>query len=53
VADLFCKQSRRRVGDLFSALWSNEDLENYALAQRVLEGRYEFLEQGVADPADA
>jgi alkylation response protein AidB-like acyl-CoA dehydrogenase len=53
LADLFCKQSRRRVGDLFRALWSNEDVENYALAQRVLEGRYALLEEGFADPADA
>jgi alkylation response protein AidB-like acyl-CoA dehydrogenase len=52
LADLFCKQSQRRVGALFSALWSNEDVENYALAQRVLEGRYAFLEEGVADPSD-
>jgi alkylation response protein AidB-like acyl-CoA dehydrogenase len=52
LADLFCKQARRRVGSLFEALWSNEDVENYALAQGVLEGRYRFLEEGVADPAD-
>jgi alkylation response protein AidB-like acyl-CoA dehydrogenase len=52
LADLFCKQSRRRVGDLFRALWRNEDVENYALAQRLLGGRYAFLEEGFADPAD-
>ncbi|HKH17172.1 MAG TPA: acyl-CoA dehydrogenase family protein [Solirubrobacteraceae bacterium] len=53
LADLFCKHSRRRVGELFRALWSNEDVENYALAQRVLEGRYALLEEGFADPAGA
>jgi hypothetical protein len=53
LADLFCKQARRRVGDLFAALWSNDDVESYALAQRVLEGRYALLEEGFADPADA
>src|SRR5215211_155104 len=53
LADLFCKQSQRRVGDLFRALWSNEDVENYALAQWVLDGRYTFLEEGVVDPADS
>jgi hypothetical protein len=52
LADLFCKQAERRVGLLFSALWSNEDTDNYALAQKVLEGRYAFLEEGVTDPAD-
>jgi alkylation response protein AidB-like acyl-CoA dehydrogenase len=51
LADLFCRQARRRVGDLFRALWSNEDVENHALAQRVLEGRYTFIEEGVADPS--
>jgi hypothetical protein len=53
LADLFCKQARRRVGDLFGALWSNDDVANYALAQRVLEGRYALLEEGFADPADS
>ena len=53
LADLFCKQARRRVGELFAALWTNDDVENYALAQRVLEGRYALLEEGFADPADA
>ncbi|HTE58961.1 MAG TPA: acyl-CoA dehydrogenase family protein [Solirubrobacteraceae bacterium] len=51
LADLFCKHARRRVGDLFGALWSNDDVDNYALAQRVLEGRYAFLEEGIADPS--
>jgi hypothetical protein len=51
LADLFCKQAQRRVGDLFGALWSNEDVENYALAQGVLAGRYAFLEEGIADPS--
>ena len=53
LADLFCRQARRRVGALFHALWNNDDVENYALAQRVLEGRYAFVEEGIADPADA
>jgi hypothetical protein len=51
LADLFCRQARRRVGGLFDALWNNEDVKNYALAQRVLEGRYTFLEEGIADPS--
>jgi Acyl-CoA dehydrogenase, C-terminal domain len=51
LADLFCRQARRRVAGLFDALWNNEDVENYALAQRVLEGRYTFLEEGIADPS--
>jgi hypothetical protein len=51
LADLFCKQARRRVDELFTALWSNDDEDNYAGAQRVLEGRYAWLEQGIVDPS--
>jgi len=51
LADLFCKQAGRRVRDLFGALWSNDDADNRALAARVLEGRYAFLEEGIIDPA--
>jgi hypothetical protein len=51
LADLFAKQARRRVGDLFDALWSNDDDANYELAQKVLEGRYTFIEEGLIDPA--
>jgi alkylation response protein AidB-like acyl-CoA dehydrogenase len=51
LADLFAKQARRRVGDLFGALWSNDDDDNYELAQKVLEGRYSFIEEGLIDPA--
>ena len=52
LADLFCKQAERRVGALFQSLWSNDDLENYALGQGVLEGRYRFVEEGIADPSE-
>ena len=51
LADLFCKQAQRRVGGLFAALWSNDDVDNYALAQRLLDGRYTFVEEGIIDPA--
>ena len=51
LADLFCRQAQRRVRALFGALWSNDDVESYALAQRVLDGRYTFLEEGIADPS--
>jgi alkylation response protein AidB-like acyl-CoA dehydrogenase len=52
LADRFCRQAQRRVAALFDALWSNEDVANYALAQRVLEGRYAFVEEGIADPGE-
>jgi alkylation response protein AidB-like acyl-CoA dehydrogenase len=53
LADLFCRQARRRVDALFDALFANDDVDAYALAQGVLGGRYAWLEEGVLDPADA
>jgi alkylation response protein AidB-like acyl-CoA dehydrogenase len=52
LADLFARQSRLRVEQLFHDLWDNEDDFNYRAAQKVLEGRYEFAEAGILDPAD-
>ncbi len=52
LADLFARQSRLRVEQLFHDLWDNEDDLNYRTAQKVLEGRYEFAESGILDPAD-
>ncbi len=51
LADLFCRQARRRADRLFHDLWMNDDADQYELAQSVLEGRYEFFEYDVVDPA--
>jgi hypothetical protein len=51
LADLFAKQARRRVDELFSAVFANDDDAAYATAQKVLDGRYTWLEEGVADPS--
>ncbi len=51
LADLFCGQARRRADALFHALWANDDDSQYELAQAVLDGRYEFFEHDVIDPA--
>jgi alkylation response protein AidB-like acyl-CoA dehydrogenase len=51
LADLFCTQSRRRIEGLFHDLWSNDDDHNYKAAQKVLEGRYEWLEEDMIDPS--
>jgi alkylation response protein AidB-like acyl-CoA dehydrogenase len=51
LAGLFCRQARRRAEDLFRALWSNDDDENNAAAEKLLDGRYTWLEEGVADPS--
>jgi alkylation response protein AidB-like acyl-CoA dehydrogenase len=52
LADLFCRQAHLRVEQLFHDLSHNEDDLNYRAAQRVLEGRYQFVEHGFLDPAD-
>jgi len=51
LAELFCAQARRRADALFHDLWANDDDENYAAAQKVLEGRYLWLEEGIIDPS--
>ena len=51
LAELFCSQARRRVDKLFGELWSNDDDAGYKAAQKVLAGRYRWLEAEVLDPA--
>ena len=52
VADLFCRQARRRAEAQFDSLFDNDDVDAYELAQSVLDGRFTWLEDGVVDPAD-
>ncbi|HWK28280.1 MAG TPA: acyl-CoA dehydrogenase family protein [Solirubrobacter sp.] len=52
LADLFCKQARRRADGYFHALWSNDDDAGYATAMKLLDGRYAWLEAGVSDPSE-
>src|SRR4051794_27947696 len=51
LADLFCRQARRRIDTYFAGLWANTDSRNYTAAQKVLDGRYTWLEEGVLDPS--
>ncbi|TDD17654.1 acyl-CoA dehydrogenase family protein [Nonomuraea diastatica] len=51
LADTFCHQARRRVDSLFARLWDNSDHHDVRLAGYVLDGRYDFLEEGVLDPS--
>jgi alkylation response protein AidB-like acyl-CoA dehydrogenase len=53
LADLFCRQARRRVAALFHDLWHNTDASDAAAAKRVLAGAYQSLEAGVLLPDDA
>ncbi len=46
LADLFARNSRRRVVQLFHELWANDDVRKYKVALRVLEGKHAWLEEG-------
>lgn len=47
LADLFCIQSRRRVREKFHAVWSNDDVAAYSVARKTLDGRYNWLDEGM------
>ena len=49
LADIFCRHSRRRVKSTFRAISSNDDVATYKFAQRVVDGEYEWLEEGAVD----
>ncbi|MEA2123352.1 MAG: hypothetical protein QOI80_134 [Solirubrobacteraceae bacterium] len=51
LADLFCNQARRRADQLFHDLWANDDDAQYAVAQEILDGRHQWFEHDVLDPA--
>ena len=51
LAELFCTQAKQRVETLFHELWDNVDDANRAAAARVLDGRYQWLEEGIVDPS--
>ena len=47
LADIFCRQSRRKARRLFQDLWSNDDLLLYKSARRLLETEQSWMERGV------
>src|SRR3954470_17682981 len=51
LAALFCAQAKRRSEGLFHDLWSNDDDAGYATAMKLLDGRYEWIEEGISDPS--
>ncbi|MFE9634424.1 acyl-CoA dehydrogenase family protein [Streptomyces sp. NPDC006463] len=51
LADVFCRQSRIRVEELFGRLWSNTDEIDRKVVEGVLTGTYTWLEEGVLDPS--
>ncbi|MEU6175702.1 acyl-CoA dehydrogenase family protein [Streptantibioticus parmotrematis] len=51
LADVFCRQARIRVEELFDRLWTNTDTEDNALVKAVMAGRMQWLEEGIVDPS--
>jgi alkylation response protein AidB-like acyl-CoA dehydrogenase len=49
LADLFCRNSRRKVRRLFQDLWRNEDAAKNELAASVLAGDHQWLAEEVVD----
>jgi len=50
LADLFCREARRRIERQFRALYRNEDRFTYYVAQETLKGKYRWLEEGIIEP---
>jgi alkylation response protein AidB-like acyl-CoA dehydrogenase len=51
LADLFCRQARVRVEELFGRLWTNTDELDVRAVADVLAGRHLWLEEGIVDPS--
>ena len=50
LADLFCRNLRRRIGSSFRAIWRNDDDFKVRVARHVLAGEHRFLERGIIHP---
>ncbi|MBW1600442.1 acyl-CoA dehydrogenase family protein [Streptomyces sp. JJ38] len=51
LADVFCRQARVRVDELFARLWHNTDEADRQVVKGVLDGAYTWLEEGILDPS--
>jgi ABC-type uncharacterized transport system ATPase subunit len=51
LADVFCRMMRRRIGERFAAIRSNDDVRKYRAARRLLDGEHLWLERGMV-PVD-
>ncbi len=49
LADLFCRQARRRVAHSFAELWNNDDAKLNAVSSAVLAGAHDWLREGAID----
>lgn len=50
LADLFCRQARKRIEKQFRNLFRNDDRFTYSVAQETLKGKYRWLEEGIIEP---
>jgi alkylation response protein AidB-like acyl-CoA dehydrogenase len=53
LADVFCRQARMKVENLFEALRANADTAAYRVASDVLAEKYAWLEQGIIEAPTA
>ncbi len=49
LADLFCRNARRKVGRLFREIWRNDDGLKNRVAAAVVAGEDRWLEEGILD----
>jgi alkylation response protein AidB-like acyl-CoA dehydrogenase len=47
LADYFCRMARFEIKDLFRHVHKNEDADGYRLAQRVMAGKFNWVEEGI------
>ncbi|MEX2152465.1 MAG: acyl-CoA dehydrogenase family protein [Gemmatimonadaceae bacterium] len=52
LADVFCREARLRIDDLFDHLFGPTDGQVYKLSQQVLRGEHAWLETGIIGMAD-
>jgi alkylation response protein AidB-like acyl-CoA dehydrogenase len=52
LADVFCRQAKRRVKDKFRDVWFNDDVANYGVARKVIDDKLEWLEEGIVERDD-
>jgi len=47
LADAFARNARRRVDERFAALFDNDDVINYSVAQKTMAGQFAWVEAGM------
>ena len=51
LADLFSRHARRRVEERFAAVFDNDDVATYDVAQQVIKNEHTWLETGMVGEA--